>query len=53
VGYRRSISRDRAAVYLCRDDQGRGDAWIWIGVEAAQKLHEELKARGMTIRAAR
>ena len=45
-----SISRDRAAVYLCRGDQGRGGAWIWIGVEDAQKLHEELKARGVTIR---
>ena len=45
-----SISRDRSAIYLCRGDQGRGGAWIWIGVEDAQKLHEELKAQGVTIR---
>jgi predicted enzyme related to lactoylglutathione lyase len=45
-----SVSRDRAAVYLCRGNQGRGGAWIWIGVEDAQKLHDDLKARGVMIR---
>jgi predicted enzyme related to lactoylglutathione lyase len=45
-----SVSRDRAAIYLCRGDQGRGGAWVWIGVEDAEKLHAELKARGVTIR---
>lgn len=45
-----SISRDRAAIYLCRGDQGRGGAWVWIGVEDAQKVHAELTARGVTIR---
>jgi catechol 2,3-dioxygenase-like lactoylglutathione lyase family enzyme len=42
-----SISRDRAAVYLCRGDQGRGGAWVWIGVEDAKKLYDELQARGV------
>ena len=45
-----SVSRDQAAIYLCRGDQGRGGAWVWIGVEDAEKLHEELKARGVNIR---
>ena len=45
-----SVSRDRAAIYLCQGDQGRGGAWIWIGVEDAEKLHDEYKARGVTIR---
>jgi predicted enzyme related to lactoylglutathione lyase len=45
-----SISRDRAILYLCRGDQGRGGAWVWMGVEDAEKLHEELKARGVKIR---
>jgi len=45
-----SVSRDQAGIYLCRGDQGRGGAWVWIGVEDAEKLHEELKARGVTIR---
>ena len=44
-----SISRDRAAIYLCRGDQGRGGAWLWIGVEDARKLYEEWKTLGVTI----
>ena len=45
-----SVSRDQAALYLCHGSQGRGGAWVWIGVEDAEKLHEEYKARGATIR---
>jgi predicted enzyme related to lactoylglutathione lyase len=44
------VSRDGAGIYLCRRDQGRGGAWAWIGVEDVEKLHEEYKARGVTIR---
>ena len=44
------ISREGACIYLCRGDQGRGGAWVWVGVEDAEKLHNELKARGMQIR---
>lgn len=44
------VSRDRAGIYLCRGSQGAGAAWVWIGVEDAEKLHEELKARGVAIR---
>ena len=40
-----SVNRDGAVMYLCRGDQGQGGAWIWIGVEDAEKLHDELKAR--------
>jgi predicted enzyme related to lactoylglutathione lyase len=45
-----SISRGRAGIYLCRGGQGRGGAWVWIGVEDAAKLHEEYQARGVAIR---
>ncbi len=45
-----SIARDRAAIYLCQGAQGRGGAWIWIGVEDVEKLHEDLTARGVLIR---
>jgi uncharacterized glyoxalase superfamily protein PhnB len=45
-----SVNRDGAGIYLCRGDQGRGGAWIWIGVEDAEKLHDQLKARGVAIR---
>jgi catechol 2,3-dioxygenase-like lactoylglutathione lyase family enzyme len=45
-----SVNRDRAGVYLCRGGQGQGRAWLWMGVEDVEKLHEEYKARGVTIR---
>jgi predicted enzyme related to lactoylglutathione lyase len=44
-----SINRDRAGIYLCRGAQGRGGAWVWVGVEDAQALHDELKANGVKI----
>jgi hypothetical protein len=28
-----SVNRDRAGIYLCRGGQGRGGAWVWLGVE--------------------
>jgi catechol 2,3-dioxygenase-like lactoylglutathione lyase family enzyme len=45
-----SVSRDRAAIYLCRRGQGRGGGWVWIGADDVEKLHEEFKARGVSIR---
>ncbi|HEX2329171.1 MAG TPA: glyoxalase superfamily protein [Candidatus Angelobacter sp.] len=44
------IGRHGANMYLCRGDQGRGGAWVWIGVEDATQLHDELVARGVSIR---
>jgi catechol 2,3-dioxygenase-like lactoylglutathione lyase family enzyme len=44
-----SVSRNQAALYLCRGDQGRGGAWVWIGVEDVERLHEEYKTRGVRI----
>lgn len=44
-----SVNRDRAGIYLCRGGQGRGAAWIWIGVEDVEKLEQELRARGVAI----
>ncbi len=44
------IGRDGRGIYLCRGGQGRGGAWVWIGVEDVRKLHEEYKAQGVTIR---
>jgi predicted enzyme related to lactoylglutathione lyase len=45
-----SVNRGRAGIYLCRGGQGRGQAWIWIGVEDVEKLQDEYKARGVAIR---
>jgi catechol 2,3-dioxygenase-like lactoylglutathione lyase family enzyme len=47
-----SVSRDRAGIYLCCGGQGRGGAWIWIGVEDVEELHVEYLARGVAIRMA-
>ena len=45
-----SVSRDHAGIYLCRGGQGRGGAWVWIGVEDAEKLYQAYQARGVAIR---
>jgi len=45
-----SVNRDTAGIYLCQGGQGRGGAWIWIGVNDATKLHDQLKARDVPIR---
>jgi len=44
------VSRDRAGIYLCRGGQGAGRAWVWIGVEDAEQLHQECLARGVAVR---
>jgi predicted enzyme related to lactoylglutathione lyase len=44
-----SVNRDKAGIYLCRGSQGRGGAWVWIGVEDVEPLHAEWKARGVKI----
>jgi predicted enzyme related to lactoylglutathione lyase len=45
-----SINRDRAGIYLCRGDQGPSGTWVWVGVEDAQLLYEELRSKGAKIR---
>ncbi len=45
-----SVTRDQAAIYLCQGGQGRGRAWVWIGAEDVEKLHEEFKASGVKVR---
>jgi predicted enzyme related to lactoylglutathione lyase len=45
-----SVNRDRAGIYLCRGGQGRGGAWVWLGVNNVEVIYEDLKARGVAIR---
>jgi predicted enzyme related to lactoylglutathione lyase len=45
-----TVSRDGATIYLCRGAQGRGGAWVWIGVQDAAKLYDEYVAAGARIR---
>src|SRR5438046_7125927 len=28
-----SVNRDQAGIYLCCGGQGRGAAWVWLGVD--------------------
>jgi predicted enzyme related to lactoylglutathione lyase len=44
------ISRDGVGIYLCRGGQGQPGAWVWIGVDDVQTLHQEYTARSLTIR---
>jgi len=44
-----SVSRDGGSLYLCRGDQGRGGAWVWIGVDDVRPLYEDLMTRGVPI----
>jgi catechol 2,3-dioxygenase-like lactoylglutathione lyase family enzyme len=41
------VTRGPAGIYLCEGDQGRGGAWVWIGVEDARGLHDEFVKAGV------
>jgi hypothetical protein len=43
------VSRDGAGIYLCQGAQGRGGAWIWVGVEDVSELFLELQSRRVPI----
>ncbi|MBY0503043.1 MAG: VOC family protein [Bryobacteraceae bacterium] len=45
-----SIYRDQAPIFLCRQDQGRGGAWIWIGVDDVHALYAHLLTQAVKIR---
>ena len=44
-----SVSRDQCAICLAEGDQGHPGGWVWIGVQDAAALHQELKAKGAKI----
>jgi predicted enzyme related to lactoylglutathione lyase len=43
------IGGDGASLYLSRGDQGRGGAWVWIGVDDVEAVHRRLQERGAAI----
>ncbi len=45
-----SVTRDGTGIYLCRGSQGMGKAWIWVGVDDVEALHQQYQARGLKIR---
>ena len=44
-----SVSLDKASIFLSKGEQGRGGAWVWVGVDDAERLYQEYKARGVKI----
>lgn len=46
------LSKDGCTLYLCRGAQGQAGTWVWIGVDDARKLYNELRARGVQFRLA-
>lgn len=47
-----SVNRDRAGIYLSRGGRGRGGAWVWLGVDDVEIIHQDLQRRGVPIRMA-
>ena len=45
-----SVSREECCIFLCQGDQGHPGSWVWIGIEDADALHDELRAKGAKIR---
>lgn len=45
-----SVSRGHCGIFLCEQDQGHPGAWTWIGVNDAESLAAEYRARGAKIR---
>jgi catechol 2,3-dioxygenase-like lactoylglutathione lyase family enzyme len=46
-----SVNRDGSGIFLCQGSQGNPGTWVWIGFDGdINKLHEELKAKGVNIR---
>jgi uncharacterized glyoxalase superfamily protein PhnB len=43
------VSRDGHEIMLCHGKQGNPGTWLWIGVDDAEALFEELSAAGVTI----
>lgn len=45
-----SMSRGQANLLLCQGDQGKGEAWVYIGVGDSEMLFKEFKMKGAKIR---
>lgn len=44
------VRRDDVSLMLSEGSQGCASSWVWIGVDDADRLHDELLARGARIR---
>ena len=43
------VSRDGCTILLSKKSQGQPGAWIYIGVENAREVYEDLSSKGVTI----
>ncbi|HTO75249.1 MAG TPA: hypothetical protein VMQ61_04165 [Thermoanaerobaculia bacterium] len=43
------VERDGRGIYLCRGGQGRGGAWVWIGVGDVRALYRVYRERGAVV----
>jgi catechol 2,3-dioxygenase-like lactoylglutathione lyase family enzyme len=44
-----NVARDQASVYLCCGAQGRGGAWVWMGVEDVRVVRAHLAAHNWPV----
>src|SRR5690242_17681743 len=44
------VSRDGAAIYLCKGSQGHPGTWAWVGVEDVAALYQEYIESGARVR---
>jgi len=44
------VGLDGRGIYLCRGGQGRGGAWVWVGVEDVRELFRLFRERGAIVR---
>jgi catechol 2,3-dioxygenase-like lactoylglutathione lyase family enzyme len=45
-----SVVRGKCGIFLSEGDQGHPGSWVWIGVDDADALHEQLRASGAKVR---
>ena len=43
------VERDGRGLFLSVGEQGRGGAWVWVGVGDVDQLHRDWAARGVRI----
>jgi len=48
--YFAAVSRGRCHIFLSVGDQGNTGSWVWVGVEDAEALFNEYRAKGAKVR---
>ncbi|WP_051651237.1 glyoxalase superfamily protein [Brevundimonas bacteroides] len=48
--YSSSVRRGEATIMLATGDQGQGEAWLYLGVDDVDALHDEIAPKGAIVR---